>query len=665
MPRFFDPETKLKAMVIALVLAGFGLRAFRLDNQSIWSDEGFSIWASKDLANISSLAASSDIHPPLYDWLLHFWILLAGSSEYATRFLSVFFGVAALAVIFQLGRSLLGRSGVAFTVLVAAVAPFLVYYSQETRMYSTALFFSLVSALAAIRWLRGSRSWAWLALYIVASTAATYTHYYTWLIFAFLNCIVLGWFWFAKPRYLTPLVAWALGQTAVAIAYVPWVGVLLTKYETYLTPVPGAGVTTILYQTLVSFGLSYSAGQAGAAPGHSDILPDHWIVFSVALAILAVAAIGLVSGRYTGSRQGRLERAFLLLYLTVPLAGIIVLSWGKRDFAPRHLFFAAPAYYLLIGAGLAAAFRSRKTLGVLALILILGSSGLSLRNYYFDSTYWRDDIRGMAQFINSRVREGDTVVLNASYMSPAFGYYYQDNAPVIGVPTGTPPDWDQEIATLQEVTNHSDRVWLVLWQDYFTDPEHKVQRWLEKNAIFFQQRGFRGLINVLGFVTRPPVLAEIPGGESAKLPIGSTVEMAGYQLPSSPICSGEEMDFTLYWRALQPLQKDYTVFVHLDDGGGRTWGQADSQPLGGGFPTTRWPVGSIIADERWLKIPADTPPGEYHLVVGMYDFATMKRLGDGDSGPSQQSTGPFRVGPMASESRASLIHGAVSSCGAP
>ncbi|MDP2728816.1 MAG: glycosyltransferase family 39 protein, partial [Dehalococcoidia bacterium] len=452
-----------------LILAAFNLRIFRLDLQSIWSDEGLSIYrASHDLADIPGLSVAG-IHPPLYDSLLHFWILLAGSREFSTRFLSLFFGVLALALIFQLGRSLLGRGGAVLATLVAVAAPFLVYYSQETRMYAPALFFTLLSVVAFLRWLRPAGSPAWLACYVVATAAAAYTHYYAWLIVAFLNLFFLLWVWVSGRGGLGRLMPWITAHVVLVLVYLPWIGVLINKYETYLTPAPGSSLANILYQSMVSFGLGYSGGQAGATPGQVDLFPDHWIVLSLAVAMLVVAVWGMLSGSFSGPwRQRSFKQAFLPLYLVVPVIALIFLSWGKRDFAPRYLIFAAPAYYLLIGQGLAHLFSSwkpaRVTLGALALLLVLGASAMSLRNYYYDPTYWRDDMRGMAEFINSQARDGDAIILNANYLRPTFGYYYRGAVPVVGLPDSMPVNWEEDLASLQDLASHHDRVWLVLWQ---------------------------------------------------------------------------------------------------------------------------------------------------------------------------------------------------------
>jgi hypothetical protein len=52
----------------------------------------------------------------------------------------------------------------------------------------------------------------------------------------------------------------------------------------------------------------------------------------------------------------------------------------------------------------------------------------------------------------------------------------------------------------------------------------------------------------------------------------------------------------------------------------------DSPPVGGSRPTTGWRVGELIEDRYGLLIPANVPPGEYTIQVGMYDPATLARL---------------------------------------
>ena len=99
---------------------------------------------------------------------------------------------------------------------------------------------------------------------------------------------------------------------------------------------------------------------------------------------------------------------------------------------------------------------------------------------------------------------------------------------------------------------------------------------------------------------------------------------------------GDPFSVQLFWQADAEMDADYTAFVHVVGPDGKLAAQADQPPLHGFLPTTAWVPGQVVADTYTLTLPADAPPGEYRLLAGMYDPATMTRLpvqGDGDAVP--------------------------------
>ncbi len=98
--------------------------------------------------------------------------------------------------------------------------------------------------------------------------------------------------------------------------------------------------------------------------------------------------------------------------------------------------------------------------------------------------------------------------------------------------------------------------------------------------------------------------------------------MLGYQ----PYALGKNVRFVLYWQALARLEQAYTVFVHIVDEAGQIVIQGDTQPRGGEFPTTAWPVREVIDDAHTISLPADMPAGEYRIVLGLYELESGTRL---------------------------------------
>lgn len=89
---------------------------------------------------------------------------------------------------------------------------------------------------------------------------------------------------------------------------------------------------------------------------------------------------------------------------------------------------------------------------------------------------------------------------------------------------------------------------------------------------------------------------------------------------------GPQASLVLYWRARQPVTKDYTIFVHLLDGAGAIVAQADSPPVAGRYPTTAWQPGEVVQDVHLLPLSGGGEPPGMRIAVGLYDPSTLERL---------------------------------------
>ncbi|MCK6625600.1 MAG: hypothetical protein L6R45_10545 [Anaerolineae bacterium] len=89
--------------------------------------------------------------------------------------------------------------------------------------------------------------------------------------------------------------------------------------------------------------------------------------------------------------------------------------------------------------------------------------------------------------------------------------------------------------------------------------------------------------------------------------------------------SEAELTTTLYWRALQELDTNYAVFLHLDTPGGQTLATADERHPEN-IPTRNWPPGLYLRNPLHLQIPPGLPPIRYELNTGLYDPQTQQRL---------------------------------------
>ena len=185
--------------------------------QSFWRDEAYSVLLAGQ--PLSVIIQKSSIEPPVYYVLLHFWIQLFGTSEIATRSLSLLGFMLATIVVIEWADKLFGRSWLSkFMPLFFFFNPMLLYYAFEVRAYGWYIFFAALSMFSY-----DQKKWR---LYVIAVTLGIYTHLYLGMIplvhfihYAYQNKL---WRKLHKPSsfFKNPMIR-SLGM--IGILFFPWI----------------------------------------------------------------------------------------------------------------------------------------------------------------------------------------------------------------------------------------------------------------------------------------------------------------------------------------------------------------------------------------------------------------------------------------------------------
>ena len=103
---------------------------------------------------------------------------------------------------------------------------------------------------------------------------------------------------------------------------------------------------------------------------------------------------------------------------------------------------------------------------------------------------------------------------------------------------------------------------------------------------------------------------------------GGQMRLLGYDLRREE----GELRLGLYWQALQQMEGDYKVFIHLfEPATEEIVAQDDAMPRQNQYPTSWWAEGEVVSDEIIISLE-DVPPGRYRLALGVYDPQTVDRL---------------------------------------
>ncbi|MFQ6001473.1 MAG: glycosyltransferase family 39 protein [Anaerolineae bacterium] len=600
-------------LLCAILLLALALRSFRLDGQSLWSDEGVSVaLAQRDIATIARDAAH-DIHPPLYYYLLHLWVRLFGTSEMAVRSLSVLCGLLLVLFTYRLGIALFDDRVALVASFLAAISPFQIYYSQETRMYILLALQGAMSLFLFLKFARATKEedaaslWPTVAFYTLVITSALYTHYFAFTIFLVANVAYALWLLLTpSARKWRASLLWSLSQLLVILLYLPWLNFAREQLRTWPAISQPISLGFLAQEVLRIFSLGLFA-QIGPS------------IFG----FLAIALLGLIPKK---ERDEGYSIAFVLTYLLLPPLVMYLLSLSRPLYRPKLLLLATPGYLLLLARGVSGVWmeRNRNVVTDILLLFVTLASGFSLHGYFFDPRYARDDYRGLARYITATSKRGDAILLNAPGQIDIFSYYYKGPLSIYPLPGERPLDERKTEQALEEIRAKHPRLFALFWATQESDPARFIEGWLDR-------RGFKALDLWYGNVRL--VLYAIPLAtlsEEIQYPrevlLGDRIRFLGYNLLNSEVEAGDILPLTLFWEALGPVEERYKVFIHLLDAQDHIVGQRDAEPGGGAKITTTWREGETIADNHGVLILPGTPPGKYRVEMGMYSLRSGERL---------------------------------------
>ena len=376
--------------IVWLTLLALILRLFQLAEWSFWHDEALTVLlAQKPLGELIAITAA-DVHPPLY-YLVVKLFTVAGQNEWLARFPSALSGAGAVFVLTLLGRELFDDEVGLAAGFIMAISPLQLFYAQEARMYTLLLLLTIFSAWCLFRALREDRLFWWV-LYSGGTTLACYTAYFAFPVLAAMGLYVL-----LVDRRRGRVFHFLLSMGVVILLYFPWIGILTSQtravFDTYWIETPHP---LLLFTTLSAFFTGYT-------------LPVWGIVVALAATLLIIFVV-LNNVRHAFNNDVPVQPLlWLLLWGFVPLLGTFIISLLLIPmFQLRTVITAAPAFYLLVGWGLAR--TPHRKLNILIFGPLLAMMLISVLNFYFNPTFAKPGWREAARFVFEHTQPGDVIL---------------------------------------------------------------------------------------------------------------------------------------------------------------------------------------------------------------------------------------------------------------
>jgi hypothetical protein len=417
------------AVIGTAILGGIAFRWLDLAKQSLWWDEGFTVWASGLSIGRIIPFTRGDNQAPLYYLLQHYWDLLFGNSEFTLRSLSALFGTLALPVFYLLAKRVLKDSmAVVLAFWLFAFSMKQIWYSREARAYETASFFALVALYALVLFLEKRSAWAFAAV-VLSSALTLYLHN---MMFFYLLALDTVWLIYPSERPWTRRIReMLLANVCMGVLYLPWVVSLLAQVTAvagnlYWVPRPTLRTVAGTLKDIAGFKAAYLTLFAKKfLPLPLRVLED-----GVRLGLVVLFGALLAGGFWRVSKTERRKNLCFLVYSLLPILLVLILSQKIPLYLDRVFTASSIAVPIVLAFPLAAQKGSRRK--VLSAVLALALAGVSVLSGFGFVRYGEElvrngeDWRGVIATV-LRIPETNRLVL---FVPPAgeifFDYYSRD-----------------------------------------------------------------------------------------------------------------------------------------------------------------------------------------------------------------------------------------------
>jgi uncharacterized membrane protein len=431
--RYLHDHPRMDIIFVAVALVIFGGLAFwNIAGPSIWFDEAFGAFLIQyNFIDIARYTAT-DVHPPLFYWLLKIWTFFFGTTELGLRSMSVFFGAVAAVFGYLLVRRQFGRKAAMVGLFILVLSPLFIRYSQEARMYTLAAAIVMAATYVLVRALesKGRKLWA---LYGVLVSLGMWTHYFTilaWLVHWVWRYILIRQDGFKGKALIRKFFdkKWLTAYIVAIGLFLPWLPamavqmIIVQATGFWIAPV-GVDTVTSYFGTLVFF------------LEHNQV--TGWMAASL-LAFGILLTYLTVRNYKQGNKTFKRRYLLLLSLAAVPplLLFIVSLPPLTSSFVERYVLPTAVASAFFVGVTLVYGLSKIGIWKQIAVYAVIGAMlVVGIGNMYFYGNYNKNSLTGIEtkQLVKQVIEKSDPgqpIIVNSPWVFYEAIFYNSDEHPI-------------------------------------------------------------------------------------------------------------------------------------------------------------------------------------------------------------------------------------------
>lgn len=394
--------------ILLIMLAGLALRLYKIGDHGFFIDEVYTALVVNGKADPELI--QFDSIRPLYFELMKYWTLVR-QDEAWMRLFSTIFGTANIFLVYQLGKTVAGKTNGHLAGMAAAVfmalSPMEVHYSQQARMYTLGSFFALCGSISLMDAFESGRKIS-LCAWAASRAMMILTLPLTAVLIGI--DIVLAWMQPQRKKFLVHMVAWlcAVGLLWSPVLKIMWGLNSSSPYDEWRATLPIPLITDFTTMIL-NFTSSAIPLQEWKGPPVQD-----WAQAIYVVVFAAVLALGV----------GASKNKSAVLWGLVPLFAFFAVSvLAKPLLITRYCMFTAPFIFVVAACGFATLWKTYKPVAIFAQLIFAIAIGANL-NYFYNHPV-HEDWRAVSNYVMANEKPGDEIAVWNYHCQYSFPMYYK------------------------------------------------------------------------------------------------------------------------------------------------------------------------------------------------------------------------------------------------
>lgn len=345
-------QTKLLVSLTLVFALGIVARSWWLLQESAWIEELHSLrflGAGNFSSFLERMTAENGTPPSPVYFIIEYWFARwFGPSATGLRVLSLFLGCAFLPATYVLARRVYDQRTGIVAAFLAATSLFLVFYSQEIRMYAPLPLLAALSLLTLIRYLERPQLRNGLCHFAFNALLA-WTHMFSWLLIISEGAYLV----LARRRDRRLIRAWCAAHAVIGAGFLAWAQSQNTARIVEVT----RGYTGLRLADLAVFGLTLGGGRfSNESPaGHLPLgVSLDWLLALILFVLATGFCLGTLRTLVAARGIGKDDHTLLLcLCLFLPPVLLVASTpWFRAAFQYRYLIYCAAPLQILAAAAI-------------------------------------------------------------------------------------------------------------------------------------------------------------------------------------------------------------------------------------------------------------------------------------------------------------------------